>query len=73
MARAFKPHVHINNSTIVYHRYSEVKKDMTKLLERSETKEISVSRHRRGEWGEWYETWGFNHERKPFIIKEGWM
>jgi len=35
--------------------------------------EVRVSRSRRGEWGEWFEYWGFNAERKPVINKQGWM
>jgi hypothetical protein len=35
--------------------------------------EVSVFRHRRGEWGEWFENWQFNAEREPTIVKEGWM
>lgn len=73
MAKAFRPVVYINNSTRVYTTYSGVKKDIEKLLEESENSEVGVSRHRRGEWGEWYETWKFNSERKPKIIKEGWL
>jgi len=73
MAKRFKPHVHIDDETIIYHTYAEIKKNLSKLLERSRKKQISISRHRRGEWGEWYEIWQFNHERKPIIIKQGWM
>ena len=34
--------------------------------------EVSVSRSRRGEWGEWFETWALVNG-KPKIIKQGWM
>lgn len=73
MAKAFKPHVHINGDVLVFKTYAEVKKNLKRLLEESNTKQINVSRHRRGQWGEWYETWGFNHARKPVIIEETWM
>jgi hypothetical protein len=52
--------------------YKEVKSNMKGYLEICDD-EVSVFRHRRGEWGEWFENWQFNHERKPTIVKEGWM
>ncbi len=52
--------------------YKEVKKNMKKYLEESPVNEVLVFRHRRGEWGEWGETWGYNHKRQPVIIEEGW-
>ncbi len=59
--------------TIVYSTYAELKKNIKKHLEEDLSDTVSVSRSRRGEWGEWYENWQLNHERKPIIISEGWM
>ena len=34
--------------------------------------QVSVSRSRRGEWGEWFEHWKLI-DGQPQIIKQGWM
>lgn len=82
MARMFKPHVTINGRTTIFSTYAEVKKNMKLLLDRCIVEkrlndymnaEVYVSRSRRGEWGEWFEYWGYNAERKPIIIRKGWM
>ncbi|MFA5366651.1 MAG: hypothetical protein WC333_02105 [Dehalococcoidia bacterium] len=77
----WKPQVTINGQTTVFDNYAEVKRNMKLLLDRSisESKglrynaEVTVSRSRRGEWGEWFEYWGYNAERKPLIKKQGWQ
>ena len=87
MAKAFRPQVvcsvsrHYNgefaNSVSGGHiqrefpTYSEVKKRIKDLLEISDDNEVSVYRHRRGEWGEWFEKWQMIGG-KPKIIKQGW-
>ena len=43
-----------------------------KLFDEYKVDELFVVRSRRGEWGEWCETWKLNHKRKPEIVKEGW-
>lgn len=53
--------------------YAKVKKYMKRWLEESDHKKVSVYRQRRGQWGEWFEHWQFNHARKPVIVKQGWM
>ncbi len=53
--------------------YRELKKALPSILEESQDVYVSVSRSRRGEWGEWFENWQFNGERKPVIIQDGWM
>ena len=45
---------------------------MPELMENSYDDEVHVSRTKRGEWGEWFETWGISNG-KPTIIKQGWM
>ncbi len=56
-----------------YDTYRELKKNLKQHLEDSEDNTVSVSRSRRWEWGEWFENWGLDSERKPVIVKEGWM
>jgi hypothetical protein len=53
--------------------YRELKKALTEILEKSNDVYVSVVRSRRSEWGEWFECWGYNSERKPIITKKGWM
>ena len=53
--------------------YAKVKKYMKEWLEESDDKKVGVYRQRRGQWGEYYEHWQFNAERKPVIVKQGWM
>ena len=78
----WKPQVTINGSTTEFSTYREAVKNMKLLLDRCiqekrlndyTNAEVRVSRSRRGEWGEWFEYWGFNAERKPVITKQGWM
>lgn len=73
MARLFKPQVMIDNETLVFNTYAEIKKRMKSLIDKSSNNEVFVTRSRRGEWGEWFEYWHFNSERKPVIIKQGWQ
>lgn len=58
--------------TIQYPTYRELKKNLKKHLEENLEATISVSRSRRGEWGEWFENWQLVNG-KPVIVKEGWM
>ena len=88
MARAFRPSVsvhvprnysgefdkHICNGSIQksFGTYAEVKRRMRDLLEISNDNEVCVYRHRRGEWGEWFEHWSMVNGR-PEITRSGWM
>ena len=58
--------------TIQYPTYRELVKNMKRHLEENLEANISVSRSRRGEWGEWYEIWRMV-DGKAGIINEGWM
>jgi hypothetical protein len=58
--------------TIQYPTYRELVKNMKRHLEENLEANISVSRSRRGEWGEWYEVWQMV-DGKPTIIKKGWQ
>jgi hypothetical protein len=53
--------------------YAELKSRLAELIEQCPDKELTVFRSRRGEWGEWREVWGFNHQRKPVLREKGWM
>ena len=88
MARAFRPQVMVSVPRNYYGEfeesvsnghiqrqfptYSEVKKRMKDLLQVSDNNEVSVYRHRRGEWGEWFEKWAMINGR-PQIFKQGWQ
>jgi hypothetical protein len=58
--------------TIQYPTYRELKKNLKKHLEENIENTISVSRSKRGEWGEWYEIWKLVNGN-PIIVKEGWQ
>ncbi len=88
MARKFKPSVtvnvprhysgefdkHLRNGSIQkrFDTYAEVKRRMRDLLNLSTDNEVCVYRHRRGEWGEWFEYWSLVNGR-PQITRSGWM
>lgn len=77
MAKAFRPqadyYVGGRLMSKPFKTYVELKKSMSTLLELSDDSKVCVYRHRRGEWGEWFEHWEFNAERKPVIVEQGWM
>jgi len=58
--------------TIQYPTYKELRKNIKRHLEENLESVISVSRSRRGEWGEWFENWSLVDD-KPTIIKQGWQ
>ena len=58
--------------TIQYPTYKELRKNIKRHLEENLESVISVSRSRRGEWGEYYEHWTLSND-KPTIIKQGWQ
>jgi len=79
MAKAFRPHAHLDSGfhhipdeVMVFPTYAELKREMKHLIEKAPNKMVRVYRHRRGEWGEWFEHWKFDYKRKPYIVKEGW-
>jgi hypothetical protein len=87
MARNFQPQVRVSvpriyqgefeksvrNGSIqrCFGTYAEIKKRMKYLLAISDDNEVTVYRHRRGEWGEWQETWKLINS-KPTLVKQGW-
>lgn len=88
MARAFRPCVLVSVSRNYYgefegsvlnghiqkqfETYAEVKKRIKDLLKASDDNKVCVYRHRRGEWGEWFEHWSIVNG-KPKITNQGWM
>jgi len=70
-----KPQAHLYNKgektkVKVFKTYRELKKKLKEYLE--ENDEVSVYRSKRSEWGEWFENWGLNAQRKPYIKNSGW-
>jgi len=58
--------------TFHYQTYRKLKADLKRLMEEYRTKEVTIYRSRRGEWGEWFETWQLK-DGKLRIQKEGWQ
>jgi hypothetical protein len=58
--------------TNVFSTYANLKKRLKAMLNASFDEVVYVSRSRRGEWGEWAETWILVNG-KPAIVKQGWM
>jgi len=57
---------------IAYDSYKALKKHIKQHLFDNLEPTVTVSRSRRGEWGEWFEHWQLVNG-KPQIIKQGWM
>jgi hypothetical protein len=60
-----------DNIWVEFPTYRELKSNIKQYLEESSEPTISVYRHRRGEWGEWYERWELING-KPKIVQSGW-
>lgn len=75
----FKPEIRINLKNFkaectVYSTYRELMRNLIKHLSESYDNEVSISRSRRGEWGEWFENWKLDFDGKnATLIKQGWM
>ena len=52
--------------------YEKLKKELKQIIKDSIDNTVSVSRSRRGEWGEWFEVWGLQNG-KAVIQKQGWQ
>ena len=77
MARAFKPTVSYTDEngkqkSFTVKTYAEVKKRMKAFMNDSFDENVSVYRHRRGEWGEWFEHWCVIGTKLE-IYKQGWQ
>ena len=58
--------------TNVYDTYAKLRRGIKAMLNASHDDMVYVSRSRRGEWGEWAETWTLENG-KAVKVKEGWM
>ena len=58
--------------TLTFNTYREVKRKMKAFMNDSFDENVNVYRKRRGEWGEWAETWSLVNG-KPKITKQGWQ
>ena len=69
----FRPQIMIDGTHVPsYDTYRQLKKDLWNAIKLSRDNEVTVSRSRRGEWGEWFEKWSII-QGKPKITKQGWM
>ena len=65
----------IGNSMCIFETfktYRELRGKLVDILKNNIDDYVSVSRSKRGEWGEYYEHWILSNG-KPKIIKQGWM
>jgi hypothetical protein len=58
---------------ISFPTYAKLLRDMRSLLERSYTDRVTVTRTRRGEWGQYYEVWEKDKNNKPIKTKGFWL
>lgn len=77
MAKAFNPTVSYTdnnkqNKTFSVKTYADVKRKMREFMNDSIDEKVSVYRHRRGEFGEWFEHWA-RLGTKCIIHKQGWQ
>lgn len=83
MARAFRPQMHVMDArgrveVLTYPTYRELKKDIpNKIVMDHDEDGLFVVRHRRGEWGEWFERWETcgvkpTGEYRVMIKRQGW-
>jgi len=58
----------------VFDTYNSLLKEMRAMMHDSMDNIISVTRTRRGEWGQWFERWQLDPDtKKPTIIKQTWL
>ena len=56
-----------------YKTYTELKKNLKKHIQDSWDGQVTVTRTRRGEWGQWFERWVLDDNNKPQKAKETWL
>ncbi len=62
------------NECRVFDTYNLLLKEMRAMMHDSMDNIISVTRTRRGEWGQWFERWQLDPDtKKPTIIKQTWL
>lgn len=58
----------------VFDSYRDLKKEMKQMMDKSYNDRVLITRTRRGEWGQWHETWAPHPiSNKPIIIKQTWL
>ena len=58
----------------VFDTYAELRKSMGSMMRDSIDQKLTVTRTRRGEWGQWFEVWEWNsYAKKNVITKQGWQ
>jgi hypothetical protein len=67
-----RPFVQIGTIGKFFSTYREFKKNVKQLIKLSPNDFVTVTRTRRGEWGEWFERWELINE-KPTITKQTWL
>lgn len=73
MAKVFRPIAMFgNNERKTFPTYAELKREMKNLIKQTSNGIVHVYRHKRGEWGEWFERWEMSNG-KPVITHHGWM
>jgi hypothetical protein len=71
-----KPQVHISVRGVTKYEHfksyhNHLKPSLPRLFKEYDVNELFVVRSKRGQWGEWCETWEMSNG-KPVIVKEGW-
>jgi hypothetical protein len=56
-----------------YNSYKELKKDLPGILKIAVRNHATVTRYRRGCYGEWCEQWQLNLNNKPIILEQNWL
>ena len=69
---ATRPFVQTGTIGRFFPTYREFKKNVRQLIQLSPNNEVTVTRTRRGEWGEWFERWELING-KPKITKQTWL
>jgi len=67
----FKDYPYESSKYFIFPTYRELKQKLVEIMKAYSVTEISVSRSRRGEWGEWFEYWHL-HGDEVVKGKEGW-
>jgi hypothetical protein len=76
MAKAFKPsisqYIDGKSKTTYFKTFAELKKNLRQFIDESDDGKVNVCRHRRGEWGEWFEVYE-KLNNKLIITKQTWL
>lgn len=75
--RAYKPWMSFRDrdnkhQDVILKRYSDHKKKLKEFMPLTLDNKISITRTRRGEWGQWFEVWELI-DGKLKIVKQTWL